>query len=71
MSNFFTRKKKDGGHCMILKLKQFKTHIAYYHFKMESIDQVIDVVRANVYMTSIDLKNAFYSIPAHPDHQHA
>ena len=56
---------------MILKLKQFKTHIAYYHFKMESIDQVIDVVRANVYMTSIDLKNAFYSIPAHPDHQHA
>ena len=56
---------------MILKLKQFKTHIAYYHFKIKSINQVIDVVRANVYMTSVDLKNACYSIPAHPDHQHA
>ena len=36
---------------------------------MESIKQVIDIVRPNVYMASIDLKNAFYSIPIHPEHQ--
>ena len=36
---------------------------------MESIDQVIDVVRPYVYMASIDLKDAFYSIPIHPEHQ--
>ena len=29
---------------------------------MESINQVIDIVRLNVYMASIDLKDALYSI---------
>ena len=41
---------------MILNLKQFNTHITYRHFKMESINQVIDIVRPNVYMASIDLR---------------
>ena len=36
---------------------------------MESINQLIDIVRPNVYMASIDLKDAFYSIPIHPEHQ--
>ena len=36
---------------------------------MESIKQVIDIVRPNVYIASIDLKDAFYSIPIHPEHQ--
>ena len=54
---------------MILNLKQFNTHITYRHFKMESINPVIDIVRPNVYMTSIDLKDIFYSIPIHPEHQ--
>ena len=36
---------------------------------MKSINQVIDIVRPNVYMASIDLKDAFYSIPIHPEHQ--
>ena len=36
---------------------------------MESIKQVIDIVRPNVYMASIDLKDAFYSIPIHLEHQ--
>ena len=37
---------------------------------MESINQVIDIVRLNVYMASIDLKDAFYFIPIHPaEHQ--
>ena len=41
---------------MILNLKQFSTHITDRHFKMESINQVIDIVRPNVYMASIDLR---------------
>ena len=36
---------------------------------MEFINQVIDIVIPNVYMESIDLKDAFYSIPIHPEHQ--
>ena len=48
---------------MILNLKQFNTDVTYRHFKMESIKQVIDIVRPNVYMASIDLKDAFYPHP--------
>ena len=69
LSNVFTRNKKNGAKRMILNLKQFNTHITYRHFKMKSINQVIDIVRPNVYMISIDLKDAFYSIAIHPDHQ--
>ena len=36
---------------------------------MESINHIIDIVRPNVYMASIDLKDAFYSIPIHPEHK--
>ena len=59
MSNVFTRNKKDGGKRMILNLKQFNTRITYLHFKMESINQVIDIIRPNVYMALTDLKDAF------------
>ena len=34
---------------------------------MESNNQVTDIARPNVYMASIDLKDAFYSIPIHPE----
>ena len=59
LSNVFTRNKKDWGKCMILNLKKFNTHIRYHHLKMESINQVIDIVIHNEYMASIDLKDAF------------
>ena len=35
---------------------------------MESVNQVTDTVRPNVYMASIDLKDTFYSIPIHLEH---
>ena len=57
LSNVFTRNKNDGGKGMILDLKQFNTHITYHHFKIESTNQVIDIVRPNVYMASINLKD--------------
>ena len=67
--NAFTKNNKDGGKRMISNLKQFNTHVTYHHFKMGSINQVTDIVRPNVYMPSIGLKDAFYSIPIHPEHQ--
>ena len=36
---------------------------------MESINQVIEIVKPNGYMASIELKDSFYSIPMHPEHQ--
>ena len=53
---------------MILNLKQFNTDVTFCHFKTESIKEVIDIVIPNVYIASIDLKDAFYPIPIHPEH---
>ena len=36
---------------------------------MESINNVINLIKPNVYMASIDLKDAFFSVPIHYDHQ--
>ena len=69
VSGVFTREKKDGTKRMILNLKKFNKHVQYRHFKMESIKNVLDVLRPNVYMASIDLKDAFYSVPIFEPHQ--
>ena len=44
ISGVFTRSKKDGSHRMILNLKNFSKFICYRHFKMESIQNVLNVV---------------------------
>ena len=52
--------KKEETKKMILNLEKFKTHIQYKHFKMESIEDVINVIRPGDYIASIDLKDAFF-----------
>ena len=39
------------------------------HFEMEPLQNVLELIRPGVYMTAINLKDAFYSIPAHKNHQ--
>lgn len=69
ISSLFTRPKKDGSKRMILNLKQFNKNITYKHFKMESIKTALDCIKKNCYMTSVDLKDAFFSIPMKESHQ--
>ena len=63
VSNIFTRDKKDGSKRMILNLVKLNQFIRYQHFKMDTIDTVIDLMRANCFMASVDLSNAYFSIP--------
>ena len=51
---------------MILNLKNLVNH---KHFKMESINIVLNIIRPNVYRAYIDLKDAFFSVPIHSAHQ--
>jgi len=69
VSTIFTRDKKDGTKRMILNLKKLNEYINYNHFKMESIDTALQLLRPGVYLASIDLKDAFYSIPICSEHQ--
>ena len=65
----FTRDEKDGNKRMILNLKKFNKFVNYEHFKMVSIKNVINLIQTNVYMASIDLKDAFFPGPVHVDDQ--
>ena len=59
ISGIFTMNKKGDNKRMILNLKKFNTFVYYKHFKTESIDNVINLMKPNVFMASIKLKDAF------------
>ena len=69
VSNIFTRPKKDGGYRMILDLSDLNKCIDYQHFKMETLETAISLVPENSFMTSIDLKDAYYSVPIAEEHR--
>ena len=69
LSPIFTREKKDGSLRMILNLKELNNSVYYNHFKMESLDNVLNIIQPGVWMASVDLKDAFYTIPVHASHQ--
>ena len=69
VSGIFTRPKKDGNHRMILNLKKFNAFLKFKHCKLESINDALNLVSEGCYFGSVDLKDAYYSIPIHLDYQ--
>ena len=69
ISPIFTTPKKDGSSRMILNLKSLNQFIEYWHFKMESFSTIVNMVKPNCFMASIDLKDAYYSVPIAAGHQ--
>ena len=69
ISPIFVRPKKDGSHRVIFNLKRLNEAVSYHHFKMDTLETAIKLMRPGCYMTSIDLKDAYYSIPIAPEHQ--
>ena len=63
LSNVFLRLKKDGTHRLILNLKRFNESVSHYHFKMDSLSTITKLVTQNCYMASVDMNDAYYSIP--------
>ena len=68
ISPMFLREKKDRSHHMILNLKALNKSIVYYHFKMDTLGSVIKLMRPNCFMATIDLKDAYYSVPVSEKH---
>ena len=63
VSPVFTCPKKDGTFRMILNLKKINKDISYKHFKMDSLQSALQLVTPLCFMTSVDLKDAYYSVP--------
>ena len=63
VSGIFVLPKKDGTNTFILNLKSFNEFVTDHRFKMNSLHIIIKLVTPTCFMASIDMKDAYYSIP--------
>lgn len=63
ISNNFCRPKPNGRLRIILNLQKLNDHVVYKHFKMETLVTALLLINKNCFMASIDLKDAYYSVP--------
>ena len=63
VSSIFLREKKNNKHRLILSLKNFDKHITHRHFKMDTLNTALAMMRKNCYMASTNLTDAYNSFP--------
>ena len=69
ISQIFLTSKRDGTFRMVLNLKSLNTFVTYHHFTMDTVWTAINMMKLNSLMASIELKDAYYSVPICQDHQ--
>uniref|UniRef100_A0A1Y1N1R8 Reverse transcriptase domain-containing protein n=2 Tax=Photinus pyralis TaxID=7054 RepID=A0A1Y1N1R8_PHOPY len=67
LSGIFLVPKSDGTSRLILNLKNLNKYINTSHFKMEDWRTVSCLLRRNMFMATLDIKDAYYHIPIHKD----
>ena len=69
ISNIFPRVKKNGTIRIILDLSELTPHIQYYHFKMDTIQTATSMITKNCFMSSVDLRDAYYSVNVNTEYR--
>ena len=69
ISTIFIVEKKGGGYRLILNLKPFNDQIENVHFKMETLENVIQMMKPASFMASIDWADAYFSVPVAKEHR--
>jgi hypothetical protein len=70
ISNVFLRPKKEKGrYRMILNLKKLNEFVTYHHFKMDTLETVLTLIRPGMFMASIDFTDAYYSLAIAQQHR--
>jgi len=68
-SSLFLVPKKNGQMRPVTNLKQLNQWVETPCFKMQGISTLRDLLRAGDWMVKVDLKDAYFTIPVHPQHQ--
>ena len=69
ISTIFLRLKKNNEYRMILNLKSLNEFVEYHHFKMDTFELALNLVKPNSFMASVDLRHAYYSVPIDEQYQ--
>ena len=69
ISTVFLRSKKNGEFRMILNLSELNKLVTYKHFKMDTLQAVISLMKPGCFMASVDIKDAYYSVPIAHEHR--
>ena len=69
VSTLFLRPKADNRWRVIFNLKSLNEFVETFHFKMETIRQLGDVLTPHSFMCKVDLSDAYHSIPVCTAHQ--
>lgn len=66
ISNAFLRPRPNNKFRLILDLNEFNTqYVEYQHFKMTNLKMALDLVSPGMFMSSIDLSDAYFTVPIH------
>ena len=68
ISNLFLVPKKTGDLRLVINLKPLNYFVVKRHFKMETTETINvarELINSNDYLASVDLSDAYFSIPIH------
>ena len=63
LSKVFLIPKPDGSFRTIFDMKPLNQIIRYVHFKMDTLQTALSLLRPNSWVASIDLKDAYFTLP--------
>lgn len=69
ISTIFLMSKKTGGMRPIINLKPLNQFIQTIHFKMETLQTALASIQKDDFLTSLELKDAYFRIPVALDHK--
>lgn len=67
LSSYFLVQKPDGSYRFILNLKKLNKFMNKEHFKLEDLRSVTKLIQKGGFMTSIDLEDAYLTVPIHEE----
>ena len=66
-SRMFVVRKASGSWRPIIDLSTLNNYVTKTKFRMETVQSVLSSIRQGDWMISLDLKDAYFQVPIHPD----